>query len=137
MLPSRVGYGICDCRHHRTNRRFAETGRRSFAFDIVAAIVLIGGGTFARAFAVLHGAGNGILTIARGTVPLALYGQQNYGYRLGLIGATARIAQAGSPLNFSFAVEYLGGYVLIVSAALCAAASLASVAVRINFVATD
>jgi predicted MFS family arabinose efflux permease len=101
----------------------------TLAHPIGAAIVLIGGGAFASAFAVLHGAGNGILTIARGTVPLALYGQQNYGYRLGLIGAPARIAQAGSPLIFSFAVEYLGGYVLIVSAALCAAASLALLAV--------
>ena len=49
--------------------------------------------------------GNGILAIARGTVPLAIYGQQNYGQRLGLIGAPARIAQAGSPLIFSFTIE--------------------------------
>jgi hypothetical protein len=109
----------------------------TLAHPIGAAIVLIGGGAFASAFAVLHGAGNGILTIARGTVPLALYGQQNYGYRLGLIGAPARIAQAGSPLIFSFAVEYLGGYVLIVSAALCAAASLALLAVKTDVVATN
>ena len=38
-------------------------------------------------FTILHGAGSGILTIARGTVPLAMFGPENYGYRLGLLGA--------------------------------------------------
>ena len=47
-----------------------------------------------RVFAIFHGAGNGILTIARGTLPLAIFGPQNYGYRLGIIGAPARMAQA-------------------------------------------
>jgi hypothetical protein len=49
----------------------------------------------------LHGAGNGILTIARGTLPLAIFGPENYAYRLGLIGAPSRIAQAVAPLAFS------------------------------------
>ena len=81
--------------------------------------------------------GNGILAIARGTVPLAIYGQQNYGQLLGLIGAPARIAQAGSPLVFSFTIEYPGRLVLIVSAVLCAAASLALFAVRTKDASAD
>ena len=32
-----------------------------------------------------HGAGNGILTIAKGTLPLVLFGPQGYGARLGLL----------------------------------------------------
>jgi hypothetical protein len=35
------------------------------------------------AFAVLHGAGNGLLTIARGTVPLAIFDPAGYGPRNG------------------------------------------------------
>ena len=54
---------------------------------IGAAIVGIFGGGAASVFAVFHGSGNGILTIARGTLPLAIFGPQNYAYRLGLIGA--------------------------------------------------
>jgi hypothetical protein len=127
--PAQVGARMIEAGFLKRYHPLLSARLATLAHPIGAEIVLAGGGAFASIFAVLHGAGNGILTIARGTVRLALYGQQNY--RLGLIGAPARIAQAGSPLIFSFAVEYLGGYVLIVSAALCAAASLALLAVRI------
>src|SRR5206468_4230382 len=56
----------------------------------VAVILSAGGGAAASAFAVLHGSGNGIITIARGTVPLAIFGPENYGYRLGILGMPAR-----------------------------------------------
>ena len=96
-----------------------------------AAVILVaGGGVASSAFAVLHGSGNGIITIARGTVPLALYGPENYGYRLGLLGAPARFLQAGAPFGFSLLIEHLGGDVLIVSAALSIAAFVALCFVR-------
>lgn len=34
-------------------------------------------------FALLHGAGNGVLTIAKGTLPLALFGPVGYGLNRG------------------------------------------------------
>mgnify|MGYP003694802599 CR=1 FL=1 len=68
-------------------------------------------------FAIFHGAGNGVLTIARGTLPLAIFGPQNYAYRLGIIGAPARMAQA-APLAFGLLIDVMvGGGVLIVSSA--------------------
>jgi MFS family permease len=87
----------------------------------VCVIATFGGGA-AAAFALLHGAGNGILTIARGTVPLALFGPENYAYRLGLLGAPARICQALAPVGFALLMTSLGGYVLVVSSALSLAA---------------
>ena len=90
-----------------------------------AVILLAGGGVASSAFALLHGSGNGILTIARGTVPLAIYGPENYGYRLGLIGAPARFLQAGAPLGFSLLIEHIGTGVLLVSSALSLSACLA------------
>lgn len=83
-----------------------------------ALLAIFSGGIPAMAFAALHGFGNGILTIARGTVPLAIYGPKNYGYRLGLLGAPARIAQAIAPLAFVFLVDAIGARTLIVSSAL-------------------
>ena len=83
------------------------------------------GGGAASVFAVFHGAGNGILTIARGTMPLAIFGPQNYAYRLGIIGAPARIAQAAAPLVFSLLIDVMGSRILIVSSALSLAALLA------------
>jgi MFS family permease len=84
----------------------------------------------ALAFAVLHGFGNGILTIARGTIPLAIFGPKNYGYRLGLLGAPARIAQAVAPLLFGVLIDYWGFGTLIVSSGLSLAALVALLFVR-------
>ena len=64
---------------------------------IGACVIAIFGGGAAAAFALLHGAGNGVLTIARGTVPLAIFGPENYAYRLGVLGAPSRICQALAP----------------------------------------
>jgi predicted MFS family arabinose efflux permease len=84
--------------------------------------LLGGGGLAAFLFAVLHGFGNGILTIARGTIPLAIFGAKNYGYRLGLLGAPARVAQAIAPLLFELLIDRWGAGALIVSSGLSLAA---------------
>ena len=82
------------------------------------------GGPAAAVFTLLHGAGNGLLTIAKGTLPLALFGPAGYGLRTGLLSAPARVAQAGAPLLFGFLLDRMGLGVLAVSAGL----GLASVA---------
>ena len=97
---------------------------------IGACVIGIFGGGAAAAFALLHGAGNGILTIARGTLPLAIFGPENYAYRLGLIGAPSRICQALAPLAFGLLIEPLGKLVVVVSAGLFLAALAALLALR-------
>ena len=92
---------------------------------IGAAILALAGGGAASVFAIFHGAGNGILTIARGTLPLAIFGPENYGYRLGIVGAPARMAQAAAPLLFGLLIDAMGSRVLIVSSALSLTALLA------------
>jgi len=95
-----------------------------------AAIVALTGGGAASVFAIFHGAGNGVITIARGTLPLAIFGPSNYAYRLGLIGAPARMAQAVAPLLFGFLIDAIGSRVLIVSSALSIAALAALLVLR-------
>jgi len=90
-----------------------------------AVLLAIWGGPMAAVFASLHGAGNGILTIARGTVPLAVFGPKDYGYRLGLLGAPARISQAAAPLAFGLLIERYGAGALVVSSGLCLSAAAA------------
>jgi hypothetical protein len=92
---------------------------------IGAAILAVAGGAASSAFAIFFGLGNGILTIARGTLPLAIFGPQNYGYRLGIIGAPARMAQAVAPLAFGLLIDTMGSRVLIVSSALSLSALVA------------
>ncbi len=83
------------------------------------------GPAMATPFAILLGAGNGILTIARGTVPLAVFGPENYGYRIGLLGAPARIAQAFAPLVFGFIIDGFGLATLLITSALSLSALVA------------
>ena len=90
-----------------------------------AAILVAIGSPAAALFALLHGAGNGLLTIARGTVPLALFGPEGYGARTGLLGAPARAAQAAAPLLFGLLLDLMGRDVLFVSGGLCLSALVA------------
>jgi predicted MFS family arabinose efflux permease len=84
----------------------------------------------APAFAIFYGAGNGLLTIARGTVPLAVFGPHGYGERTGLLGAPARAAQALAPLLFGVLLDAMGASVIVVSSALCLAAFAALFGLR-------
>ena len=95
-----------------------------------AAIFAVVGAPAAAAFAILYGAGNGLLTIARGTVPLAVFGPSGYGERTGLLGAPARAAQALAPLLFGLLLDRMGASVIAVSSALCLAALAALVWLR-------
>lgn len=97
---------------------------------IGAVVVAIFGAAAASAFALFHGSGNGILTIARGTLPLAIFGPKDFGYRLGIIGAPARMAQAVAPLAFGLLIDVMGAKVLIVSSALSLAALVALFAIH-------
>ena len=95
------------------------SARLAAAMHPVGAMVLIlFGGPAAAAFALLHGAGNGILTIAKGTLPLVLFGTQGYGERQGLLMVPARIAQALAPWLFGICLAKWGPNALWVSAAL-------------------
>jgi MFS family permease len=87
-----------------------------------AGALLLLGAAGAPLFVILYGAGNGLLTIARGTVPLAVFGPHGYGRRTGLLSAPARAAQALAPLGFGFLIDRMGISVVFVSAGLCVAA---------------
>ena len=76
------------------------------------------GAPAAAAFAILHGAANGILTIAKGTLPLVLFGPQGYGERQGILMLPARVAQALAPWVFGVCLDRWGVGALWLSAAL-------------------
>ena len=72
---------------------------------IGAVLLAMFGPVMAIPFVLLHGAGNGMLTIARGTLPLALFGPTGYGLRTGLLTAPARILQGGAPVLFGLVLD--------------------------------
>jgi predicted MFS family arabinose efflux permease len=85
------------------------------AHPVGAVLLMVLGGPAAALFTVLHGAGNGILTIAKGTLPLVIFGPKGYGARQGLLMVPARVAQAFAPLVFGLAIDQFGGGALWVS----------------------
>jgi len=98
------------------------TARIATALHPVGALLLgaLGGGAItATAFALLHGAGNGLITIVRGTLPLAIFGASGYGLRQGLIAILARAMQAAAPVSFAWVLDGYGPRAALgVSAAL-------------------
>jgi predicted MFS family arabinose efflux permease len=123
--PAQVAARIFEASFLSRYHPLVSTRLACLTHPIGAAILGLADGGAASVFAVFHGAGNGILTIARGTLPLAIFGPDNYGYRLGIIGAPARMAQAAAPLLFGLLIEAMGARVLFVSSALSVAALLA------------
>jgi MFS family permease len=92
-----------------------------------AAVLGLFGAPASTGFALLHGGGNGLLTISRGTLPLALFGPAGYGLRTGILAAPARITTAAAPLLFGLLLNAMGTGALVVSGGLSLAA-LASLA---------
>jgi hypothetical protein len=89
--------------------------RLATALHPIGAILLaLFGAPAAVPFVLLHGGGNGLLTIARGTLPLALFGPAGYGLRTGLLAAPARILQGAAPLVFGLVLDHGGPIVFLV-----------------------
>jgi len=81
-------------------RRFGLLSRSRVAalfFPLGAAILPVGGPVAAAGFATMYGMSNGILTINRGTLPLALFGPDGYARVLGWLAVPVLVAQAVAP----------------------------------------
>jgi len=94
---------------------------------LVAAFALLALTPFAApvaaAFAVMYGMANGLMTIARGTVPLTLFGAAGYGRLVGRIGGPFLVVQSVAPVVLSYVAEHASDAAgLAVTAAFAAAA---------------
>ncbi|SDO37761.1 MFS transporter [Vreelandella arcis] len=97
----------------------------------IGAALLATVGMPAAGFALLHGAGNGLMTIASGTLPLALFGPKGFGQRQGLIIAPARAMQAFAPLLFGLLIEHNGAGALWLTTGLMLLATLVLLCIRV------
>lgn len=103
------------------------------ALHPLAVVALLAAGLAAApAFVVLHGVGNGILTIAIGTLPLLYFGAAGYGRRQGLLMVPARVLQAGAPWLYGLVLDRGTAPALALSGTLGALALLALVALRLR-----
>lgn len=86
----------------------------------VSAVMLLAGFSQVMVAIALYGAGNGIGSVARGTVPMALFGPERYPVLMGRLALPPLIAMAISPFVGGLAFQYGGA-----SATLAVLAALA------------
>jgi MFS family permease len=122
--PSQVVARVCELAFGRGLHPLvvarASVGILLAAFALIAWLGL--SASTAAAFMVLFGMANGLVTIARGTVPLTLFGPVGFGALIGRIAGPGLVMQAMAPLVLAFVIERTSD-----PAALAMVASLALV----------
>lgn len=131
MGPAQVAARVLEFTVLRRAHPLLSAKLAQVTHPIGAAILLVFGAPFAAIFVLLHGAGNGVNTIVRGTLPLAIFGPAGYGARQGLIVAPARVLGALAPALFGFVVAGFGAHALWFTAALSLAAFAALFMLRV------
>lgn len=98
--------------------------------------LLSGGNLYATAaYALLYGACNGLLTITRGTLPLALFDFRSYGALVGALLIPSFLLTAASPVAYAYIVDSYGARsAMALSAGLAAAICAAAFALRCKFI---
>ncbi len=129
--PAQVGARILEFSFLRRFHPLVSARIATLCHPIGAAVLALYGGPAAAVFVVLHGMGNGVLTIAKGTLPLAVFGPVGYGARTGLISAPSRLLQATAPFLFGLVLEGGGvAWALWLTAGCCLAAFVALMLLR-------
>lgn len=113
--PSQVLGRLIDFFFMRRWHPLISTRLAALTHPVGGALLLAFGAPFAMAFVILHGIGNGILIIARGTLPLAIFGTKGYGQRQGWLMMPSKFAQAAAPFLFGLALTDWGSNVLWLS----------------------
>lgn len=82
---------------------------------IAMAVLLAAGGDpfWVVVFVVLYGAGNGVMTIVRGTVPAEIWGREGYGGLAGLMATPVILMRAIGPLIAAAVLAASGGYLAV------------------------
>jgi predicted MFS family arabinose efflux permease len=119
--PSQVGARVLEAafgrRHHPVWSLLVSTAAVAIGLGM-----LLGPSSIIGAGIVLYGSGSGIRSIARGTVPLALFGREGYAVLMGRLAMPILIAQAASPSLGALLLVHFGSEMTIavlIGAAVC------------------
>jgi len=120
--PAQVGARLVEFGFLRSFHPVIAARIASVLHPLGAGFLVALGPAGAAVFAVLHGAGNGMITIAKGTLPLAIFGPAGYGLRNGILSVPTRVAEASAPLLFGLLLAGIGSQAVLVTAGLCLSA---------------
>ena len=98
--------------------------------------LLSGGNLYASAaYALLYGACNGLMTITRGTLPLALFDFRSYGSLVGALLIPSFLLTATAPVAYAYLIAGYGARgAMAMSVGLAAAICAAALALRWKFI---
>ncbi len=121
--PAQVGSRVVE---------FAVGRRAHPVWVMLAAMVLVAAGlamlllgpALVAVGVILYGAGGGIRSIARGTLPLALFGQDGYATVMGRLALPALVAQAASPAIGALLLDRFGATGSVVALVAAAVANV-------------
>ncbi len=99
---------------------------------IAAALLMMFAAPMAFLFVLLHGLGNGILIIARGHLPLVIFGTHGYGLRQGWLMLPAKLTQAAAPFAFGLALSEWGANVLWMTLGIGLSVLLSLCLIKVN-----
>ncbi len=116
--PSQVVGRLIDYFYMQRWHPLISTRWAAACHPVAALLLMIFAGPIAFVFVLLHGIGNGILIIARGNLPLAIFGANGYGHRQGWLMMPAKFAQAAAPFLFGLALTEWGANILWLTLAL-------------------
>jgi MFS family permease len=110
MGPGQVMIRLTDALFWRNLHPLTVATISALALPLSIAALLMPANALAlgAVFALLFGVGQGLASIVRGTVPLALFGPTGFGARLGRLTAVRTVLGAGAPFLFASCVEMVG-----------------------------
>lgn len=121
--PAQVGARVVE---------MASGGRHHPVWTLGIAMASIGAGVtllaadlgLAGVALILFGAGNGLFSIARGALPLALFGPERYAPIMGRLARPALLSQAAAPLLGALSIRWFGAQTTLAVLALLATLNL-------------
>ncbi|MDP2007645.1 MAG: MFS transporter [Rubrivivax sp.] len=118
MGPAQVAARLVELGLMRRRSPLLTARAAALGHPLAVLLLWVLGPAGALPFAIVHGLGNGLVTIVRGTLPLALFGAVGYGARQGWLTLPARLLGALSPWLFGLALARWGLGALGLSALL-------------------
>ena len=120
--PAQVAARVCEFALMRALHPVWSARIAAMLHPVGALLLAAFGPAAIMPFAVAYGAGNGMITIARGTLPLAIFGPAGYGLRTGLLAAPGRLAVSAAPFLFGLLLDRIGTQAVLLTVGLNLAA---------------
>jgi len=133
QFAARLGDVLVGARLHPLTLNLAV----GLALPLCFLLALVPGGNLyaTAAYTLLYGACNGLMTITRGTLPLALFDFRSYGALVGSLLIPSFLLTAAAPVAYAFVIEWQGAKAaMMASAALAAAIAVAAGMLRWRFI---